>query len=213
MYELLANLGLSKTLFSKGALIFEEGSPVEGMFYVCRGKIKLSKNEADGKEIIVKISTADHLLGHRCFFTRKTYGMSAITLEDSEIITIDQETLTRLLFDREILTYFVKTLGLELEEDLSRISSLLRKNVRSRLAEFLLLHLENVGNTDERKINLHLSREEMAAAVGTSSETVSRYLSAFKANGFIKEENQNIYVLSPQELERYSNQAHPSKPD
>jgi CRP-like cAMP-binding protein len=84
-----------------------------------------------------------------------------------------------------------------------RISSLHQKNVRERLAELLLILKESHGiKTDSGswRLDLKLTREEMATMIGTANETLIRFMTEFKNEGLIAQDGKVIYILKEEEL-------------
>jgi CRP-like cAMP-binding protein len=89
----------------------------------------------------------------------------------------------------------------------NQLTSMHQKNVRSRLAE-LLLSLKathGVKEEDRWKINLKLTREEMATMIGTANETLIRFMSELKEDGVIEQEGKVIYIKDEDELFEIAN--------
>ena len=92
-----------------------------------------------------------------------------------------------------------------MEEKLTDIST---KTVRERLASTLLMLNETYGiaqaepkdSSGYSKIDIALSREDLANIVGTATETLIRLLSEFRADGFISFEGKKIHILKPKAL-------------
>jgi CRP-like cAMP-binding protein len=191
--------------YPKSSTLFIEGSPIAGMYYLKKGKVKLSNFEHEGREIIVKLIGPEELIGHRCFFTKKSYGFNATMLEDSEVYFIDKKNITELLAREPILLEsFILLLGRELEEADHRAENLITKKVGERLAEFLLNFVMNCKSGDDMVSEFNLSREEIASIIGTSSETVTRYISSFKEKGYLKETNKVLEIKEPEKLKHFS---------
>lgn len=191
--------------YPKHTTLFMEGAPVAGLYYLKKGKVKLSTFGPEGREIIVKLISQEELIGHRCFFTKKSYGFTATILEDSEVYFIDTKNIHELIGKEPVLLEsFIKLLGKDLEEADHRAESLITKKVGERLAEFLLNFVMNGKSSDEMVSELNLSREEIASIIGTSSETVTRYISIFKEKGFLSEANKMILIKEPDKLKDYN---------
>ncbi len=206
-YEL--NKYETKSFYPKGTTIFIEGTPIFGLYCVCEGKIKLSRFEEDGKEIILQLINQGEMLGNRCFFSKSHFGMSATALEDSKVSFIEKSSIyDAIKSDVNISHYFLNSLGQELAEADKRTSTLIRKKVGERMAEFFLNTLKIFGKPEREhyKLDIHLSREEMASIIGTSSETITRFISLFKDNGLISEKKGNIYILDAHKLHIISKQ-------
>lgn len=89
----------------------------------------------------------------------------------------------------------------------NKLTSLHQKNVRERLAE-LLLSLKTTHGVKENgrwKIDLKLTREEMATMIGTANETLIRFMTEFKDAGIIEQEGKVIYIVNEEELLNWAN--------
>ena len=83
--------------------------------------------------------------------------------------------------------------------------------MRERLAELLLLLKESHGVKEEDglyRINLKLTREEMATMIGTANETLIRFISEFKNAGLIKQVAKTIYITNEEELTNWAHLAY-----
>lgn len=191
--------------YPKNTTLFIEGSPIAGMYYLNKGKIKLSTIESEGKELIVKFISPKELVGHRCFFTKDAYGFTATIMEDSEVFFMEKKKMNELLGREPILLQsFIKLISKELEEADHRAESLITKNVGERLAEFLLNFVMSYKSGDAMISDFNLSREEIASVIGTSSETVTRYISSFKEKGLVNEHNRTLEIKEPEKLKLFS---------
>jgi CRP-like cAMP-binding protein len=209
--SIFSGLDCIQTKYLKGSVIFMEGTPIMGLHFLQSGKVKLMRNEEDGKVVILRLCGKHEMLGHRCFFSRSNYGMTASALEDCNVTFLEKKHILELIKTQPEISYtLLNAFGVELEESDKRTSSLMRKNAGGRLAEFFLALLEKNCEQDKRqmKIDLHLSREEIASVVGTTSETVTRYITTFKTKGFMKEVDRSLYILKPDELRQFSMQYH-----
>ena len=89
----------------------------------------------------------------------------------------------------------------------NKLTSLHQKNVRERLAE-LLLSLKathGVKEKDRWRLDLKLTREEMATMIGTANETLIRFMTEFKDAGIIEQEGKVIFIKDEDELLNWAN--------
>ena len=89
----------------------------------------------------------------------------------------------------------------------ARSASLSQKNVRERLAELFLMLNKSYGvqELNRTKLDIKLTREEIASMVGTANETVIRFISEFKDEGLIEQDGKTIYILDEKKLLEYAN--------
>ncbi len=195
--------------YKKGQTLFVQGNPPYGMYCISKGNIKVTQIGEDGKESIVRIATEGDVLGHRSIFTDQYYNATATAIEESHVCFIDKKYILKLVQEQpSVATNLISKLGRDLGAAEHRISSFYQKNVRERLAELLLLLRESHGEKmlDNRiRLNIKLTREEMASIIGTASETLIRFMSELKQEGFIEQEGKTIYIIDEKGLIDFAN--------
>jgi CRP-like cAMP-binding protein len=198
--------------YKKGQTLFVQGNPPYGMYCISKGNIKVTQIGEDGKESIVRIATAGDVLGHRSIFTDQYYNATATSIEESHVCFIDKKYILKLVQEQPtVATNIISQLGRDLGAAENRISSFYQKNVRERLAELLLLLRESHGEKllDKRiRLNIKLTREEMASIIGTASETLIRFMSELKQEGLIEQEGKTIFILDEKNLIDFANIAY-----
>lgn len=202
------NKNKTSNMYKKGTTTFLQGNPSYGIFEVLSGKVKVTRVNIDGEETILKIADMGAILGHRCLFDDATYSVSAQTLEDSRINFYDSNFIQKLSKEEpSIATNLMTYMSNEIYELETRIQSFARKNVRERLAELLIYLWDNFKSTgsDTRKVDLSLSRDEMASIIGVASETLIRLMSEFNNEGLIEKKGKFIYLLDQRRLKEYAN--------
>lgn len=207
--EHLCNLSDSKNLIShkKGQMLFYEGTKPLGVFCVSSGIVKVFKTASNGKEQIIRLVQKGDFIGYTSLLGEEAYLNSATIVEDAKICFIPKETFLKIIaednnFHRRLTKAVCQNLGL-MEEQLTDAT---QKTIRERLA-FTLIKLSDsygVDGGESRKIDLVLTREEIAGLVGTATETVIRLLSEFKKDKLIQFEGKKIIVLDKKGLARLS---------
>lgn len=195
-------------VYKKGQTLFVQGSHPFGIFCISSGNIKLTSTGVDGKESIVRIVHAGDILGHRSLFTDEDYGKTATAMEDTEVCFIDKKFILSLIEKNPTVALnVISKLSRDMGIAESKLTSLHQKNVRERLAE-LLLSLKSTHGTLENgrwRIDLKITREEMATLIGTANETLIRFMSEFKEAGLIEQEGKIIYIKDMSELLNWAN--------
>jgi len=188
---------------SKGEKIFKEGQRLSGIYCVRNGASKLSKVTASGRDQIVKIATKGELLGQRSVVCDESANLSATALEDMEVCFIPKSTIeTRIKDNPEFVRKLLKKIATELRVADDMIVDLSQKTVKQRLAQSILYLKDQFGEEEDGNLALTLSREDLAAAIGTATESCIRLLSDFKKKGFISTKGKNIKIENLSELER-----------
>jgi len=191
-------------IIKKGATIFKEGQRLSGIYCVREGASKLSKVTSSGRDQIVKIASKGEILGQRSVVCDENANLSATALDDMEVCFIPKSTIEQRIADNPaFVRKLLVTMATELRTADDMIVDLSQKTVKQRLAQSILYLKDQFGEDDETgNLTLILSREDLAAAIGTATESCIRLLSDFKKKGYISTQGKNIKIENLQELER-----------
>lgn len=191
--------------YKKGQVIFHEGNRPFGVFCVFKGKVKVSRTGADGKEHIIRLARSGDLLGYRSLVGNAKYTASAIALDDTEACFVSGTDFNKLVDGNvKVASDLLQLLARALGETQDQFTHLAMKPVRERLAEALLLLKKTYGQDGQAPFSIAISREDLAALVGTAKETVIRFLSEFKEEGIVSTQGSTITLLRPEQLVRIS---------
>lgn len=194
-------------LYKKGQTLFAEGNHPHGIFCISSGNIKLTQQGNDGKETLVRVVTKGDVLGHRSLFSDDAYHATATAMEDTRVCFIDKSFIMQMIrAEPSIAMNVIEKLSRDMGSAEHRISSMHTKNVRERLAELFLMLKESHGIKEDTRtrIDLRLTREEMATMIGTAPETLIRFITEFKDEGLIEQEGKTLYVVNTQKLTEWS---------
>lgn len=198
------NRAKEKVSISKGEAIFKEGQRLSGIYCVRNGASKLSKVTASGRDQIVKIAKKGEILGQRSVICDESTNLSATALDDMEVCFIPKSTIKQRIEDNpEFVRKLLITMASELRNADDMIVDLSQKTVKQRLAQALLYLKDQFGEDEETgNLALSLSRDDLAAAIGTATESCIRLLSDFKKKGYISTQGKNIKLEDIKELSR-----------
>jgi CRP-like cAMP-binding protein len=196
--------------YKKGQTLFLQGNPCYGLFCVSEGKIKIVKVGPDGKESLLSIASGGDVIGHKgLFLQNEYYTATATVLEDSTLCFLDKKYMMSLLTKQPTV---VLELLKKVSEDLSvaeeKIFSMYQRNVRERLAELLLFLQRHYGVIDSRgqcRLDIKLTRDEMASMIGTANETLIRFMTEFKEEGIVEQEGKVIIIQNTEALKEQAN--------
>ena len=172
------------SLYRSNQHIVQEGNQVFGLFFIQKGKVKVLSIGLGGKSQVVRLTKSGDIIGHRGF-GGEIYPISAITLEESTICFINNDTIYSAFMENPKLTYeLMMYYSKELRKTESKIKVHAQMNVREKVADALLgyynLFYEN-GKTE----NIHLNRQDISDFAGINTEQLSRILSEFKSENII----------------------------
>ena len=186
--SVLAGITRGKTIIEYGASrnIFRQGQPADSLFYLRKGKVKLSVTSSGGKEAIVAILDTGEFLGEGCLAGQELRMATASAVTDCTLFRIEQPLMARLLHERhEISELFVAHLlsrNIRYEADL--VDQLFNSSEK-RLARILLL-LAHFGKESRAEPVLpRVSQDDLAQMVGTTRSRVSHFMNKFRELGFI----------------------------
>jgi CRP/FNR family transcriptional regulator, cyclic AMP receptor protein len=200
------SIGVQVTL-PKGAKLFQEDRPSNGVFVICTGQVKLSCISREGRTLILKIAMPGDVLGLGAVISGSRYEVTAETIGPTEIKSIcREEFLSFIQKHGEASLHAAKALSEEYKAaffDARRLA--LSGSAAGRLAGVLL----DWGRTascgkPEMRFTMALTHEELANMVGSSRETVTRMLGRFKREKLIQVRGASILILSPERLEQLS---------
>ncbi len=170
----------------KGQQFIIEGAPIQGLYFVYKGKVKTVKTGINGREQIVRLTTNGDTVGFRGFGTTKRYLIGAYALEDTILCNYGNDVMLEILqtvpeFTFDMMLFYAE----ELNKSENNIRKIAQMNVRERIIDTLLYIHRKFGQTNEL-INLDLSRKEIADFAGTTEEQVTRVISSLKRDAMIK---------------------------
>ena len=195
-----------KTLtFKKGELIFREGEPVRGIYFVYSGTVKVHKKWGTEKELIIRFARQGEIFGHRGLGQEAIYPISATALEPLNACFIGLEFFRASLkvnqdFMYGLLIFFAD----ELQESERKMRNLAHMQVKGRVAQALITLQEKFGRTQEGFIQMTLSRQDLASLVGATYETVFRIINELAEEELITLSGKNIAINDAAKLAVYT---------
>jgi CRP-like cAMP-binding protein len=162
----------------------------------------MTKLAPNGKEQIVRFIRKGEMVGHRSVISNSVAHLTVTALEDMEVCFIPkQEILDMFKNNSDFSLGIAQSIAEDLDEANSSIANMAQKNVRERLAESLLFFEKIFGVDAEGFISVTLTREEIANAIGTATESTIRLLSEFKKEGYIILSGKKIKIADKVKLQ------------
>ena len=173
-------------------VIYAEGDEPTRLYFVQAGRVKITQATAAGKELITSFCQAGEFFGYQALLEHTPYYDSAVAVEDSSLLYIPAEEFTDLLLrNTEVSQQFIRLLAGREREREQQLVAMAYSSLRRRVADALLrLH-------EPAEPAIQLSREDLAAVIGTAPESLSRTLSEFRQDGLIEVNAKSIRVLQP----------------
>lgn len=193
--------------FKKKQLLYSEGNKANSLFFIVSGKIKTFKTNEEGRELITGLYKEEDFLGYMNLLEDSEHTESAMALEDSEIHVIPKEEFFAVLYSNvNIAEKFIRILSNNLIEKEERLLKLAYNSVRKRVAESLLMLYDNFHKEESKgDFTMAIYRDDLAALVGASKETVIRTLSDFKDEGLVNIMGSKIAISDLPKLQKMRN--------
>ncbi|TJZ51744.1 Crp/Fnr family transcriptional regulator [Sphingobacterium olei] len=190
-------------IFKKGEQIIREGDPVNGIYFVYNGKVKVHKKWGE-KEIIIRFANNGDIIGHRGLGTQNaTFPISATALETTTVCFIELDFFLSTLKVNTDLTYqLMLFFADELKESESKMLNLAHMMVKGRIILAILKLEEQFGTNEAGFIDINLSRQNLADIAGTTYETVFRILNELSLHNLIVTDGRAIRIKEHEELKK-----------
>jgi CRP/FNR family transcriptional regulator len=208
--EWLPAISLHKKTFKvkKGEVLFTEGDPVTGVYFVNSGNVKVHKRWGADKELIIRFAKDGAVFGHRGIGGDAIYPISATALETSVICYIDMDFFEATLkvnseFTYKLLLFFAE----ELRESERKMRNLAHMSVKGRVAEALMILNKQFGVTEAGYLNIELSRQDLASYVGATYETVFRVINELVQEKLITLSGKSISIANYDNLLKLTHEA------
>jgi CRP-like cAMP-binding protein len=197
--SILSGVFRGKTVVEYGTdrNIFRQGQPADSLFYLRRGKVKLTVISNQGKEAIVAVLDAGEFFGEGCLAGQSLRMATAVALTECTLDRIEKSLMTRLLHEQhDVSELFVKHLLLRNIRYEADLVDQLFNSSEKRLARILLL-LAHFGKESRSEIVIpRINQDTLAQMVGTTRSRVSHFMNKFRELGFINYDDQELTVHS-----------------
>jgi CRP/FNR family transcriptional regulator len=195
--EALAGISRIQTASARQHLFFE-GDKAHGFFVLLSGRMRIFRSSADGQELTLHRIRPGQMFAEAAVFGQATYPASCVAGENSTVLYIPRDPFFALIKSSpEIALKIMGALSGWLREFADKLESLSMKNVTSRLAGYLL----DLGkNGKKTRVELTVSKTEIARELGTIPETLSRSFRSLREQGQISVSGKEIEILDAEGL-------------
>jgi CRP/FNR family transcriptional regulator len=198
--------------FASDTIVFLEGDPADRLWVVQAGQIKIVKHSSDGQENLLEVIMPGEVFGGAAILF-PAHPATAIAMTDTTTLSLERsEFLSLLRRCPEVALRIIDTLGERLRAAM-KMRALAPERVEVRLANILLKLGSKVGSpvvtggsaADGLRIEISLSRQDLADMAGTTIETAIRMMSRFRKEGLVHTEPGGFIVITDRErLQRLS---------
>ena len=187
--------------YSKKVNVYAAGQRPRAIFYIVLGKVKISKTNDDGKELITNIHRAGEYFGYTSILEDINYKDEAQALEETTLMLIPREDFLQLISnDIRIAQTFIKIITQDIVEKEETLLNLAYSSLRKKVAYGLIQLLEKYKVEGGSSTVLNLSRENMAQSIGIATESLIRTLGDFKEEKLIDIQTGKIIITDEKKL-------------
>jgi CRP/FNR family cyclic AMP-dependent transcriptional regulator len=172
--------------YGKGEVVFSQGDPADAVFYIQKGRAKLTVVSEQGKEAVIAILGADDFFGEGCLAGQKQRIATVMTMTDAIMVRLEKSAIIRVLHEEPAFSelFIAHLLGRSIRVEADLVDQLFNSSER-RLARLLLL-LANFGKEGAPEpVIPKISQETLAEMIGTTRSRVSFFMNRFRKLGFI----------------------------
>ncbi|MDE6137733.1 MAG: Crp/Fnr family transcriptional regulator [Muribaculaceae bacterium] len=192
--------------FKKNQLIYAEGDEPEFLWVLLKGKVKKTKEGVGGRVQILRLIRPVQYFGYRAFFAQEAYVSSASAFEPSMLGAVPLTLVRDMISNNNSLAwFFIQELSRNLGGSDTRIVNLTQKHIRGRLAEALIVLLDNYGYEDDgATLKIYMAREDLANLSNMTTSNAIRTLSTFVTERLVVVDGRRIKIINEAQLRKIS---------
>ena len=184
----LAKVGEGRSIrtYRKGDIVFSQGDPANEVFYLQKGKVKVTVISEQGKEAVVAILEGEEFFGEGCLAGQTQRISTVAALSESIVVQLEKAAIVRVIHEEPAFSemFIAHILGRTIRVEADLVDQLFNSSEK-RLARLLLL-LANFGKDGKPEpIIAKISQETLAEMIGTTRSRVSFFMNKFRRLSFI----------------------------
>jgi len=185
--------------WKKQSHVFLQGDPLENVYFIYNGKIKIYKSDINGKEQIVAIAKKGEMFPHVGFFRKGDYPAYAEVLESSTLIAIPISKFENVLIENpELCIKVFKVLGEKIVDLQNRLEEQILNNTYEQIVKLLIRLAQKHGKEQEDGtivLKSEFTNKDLANMIGTTRETISRTLTKMKKDELIEVDEEGNMIV------------------
>ena len=182
-----------------GENVYVQGDPCNGIYCLRSGLVGLRRVDAMGHSVLMRLVNPGETMGYRALLSKTSHSLTAEVMMPSQLCFISRSTIQNLLIRNPALGMrFLDHSLADMESAEKRVMGGENWTVRIRFLHLLMVLYERYGRESDEGwiIDLPISRRDMAELVGTTSETMSRTISAIQAEGLALFNGRQVVIFS-----------------
>jgi CRP/FNR family cyclic AMP-dependent transcriptional regulator len=184
----LAKVGEGRSIdrYRNDQIVFVQGDPANAVFYIQKGKVKITVVSGQSKEAVVAILGTNDFFGEGCLAGQALRIATVATMTDSVIVRLEKAAIVRVIHQEPAFSemFIAHLVGRTIRVEADLVDQLFNSSEK-RLARLLLL-MANFGKEDKPEpLIAKISQETLAEMIGTTRSRVSFFMNKFRKLGFI----------------------------
>src|ERR1700732_2403230 len=184
----IAKVGEGRSIVKchKDQIVFAQGDPADAVFYIQKGKVKVTVVSQQGKEAVVAVLGTNDFFGEGCLAGQTLRIATVATMTDSVIVRLEKGAIVRVIHEEPAFSdmFIAHLLGRTIRVEADLVDQLFNSSEK-RLVRLLLL-LANFGKADKPEpLIAQISQKTLAEMIGTTRSRVSFFMNKFRKLGFI----------------------------
>lgn len=201
----LSNITIQRT-YRKKTVVFNEGSEKEAVFFIKDGLVKTFKTDENGNEHIVSFLKKGDLFPHTGLFHNDPYPATAEAIVDTVLLAMPVKPFEQFLIDTPaVAVKMMRVMSEKIRELQEKLQDLTGHDVQDRGHSFLVKLAENYGQVKggEVHIDIPITHQDFANAIGTTRETVNRLLNQLRKEGIVETDRSGFVVHDLEALRKW----------
>ncbi len=197
---------LRRRRYGRGEAVFREGDSGESLFVIEEGLVKIAISSPEGNEVILDLLEASTFFGELALLDGQPRSADAVAIEPSVLLSLGRTDFLRYLAAKPgAAATMLATMSHRLRRTTNQLRNVAFLDVPARLAQ-VLLKLSGAGDGSEVPASepFRLTQSQIASLVGTTRESVNKWLGFYERHGLIRREGGHVAVLEPKQLRKYA---------
>lgn len=193
-----------KRSYKKNEFIYFADDKADHVFFIDSGAVKIGSYTAEGEELIHAVLHPGELFGEMAIYGEERRTSFAQAMEKTEVCVLERNEVASLMRDINGFQIFLhRLMGERIIYTQKRLASLLFKDARTRIAEYIMEQSNRYGKKladGAIQLRNYLTHQEIASYTGTSRQTVTTVLNGLREEGFIDFDRKRIIIRNVQGL-------------
>ncbi len=196
---------LRRRRYARGQVVFVQGDPGTSLYIVEQGRVKIVRASSEGRELVLTVMGPGDFFGELALLDGEQRSADAIAQEDCQLLLLPRDDFARFVRARaESALSLLAVLSRRLRSADQLAQDAVFLDVPTRLARVLLHSAEGQVESTEHgpRAACHVTQAELAGRIGTTRETINKWLGTYQRQGLIRCRRGQITILEPAELRK-----------